>query len=395
MTTRLLASLCAAVAMAAIAAAPILAHDSASGAPDVTITIGDGLSDRDVRVEVGAIVRFVNRDDDRHRMRSRSGDRGFDTGNLEPGEAYQVRLSAAGTYTYLDDRERDDTDYHGRIRVTRAPTNAATAASPGASATVTIGDRVFEPAETSITVGGTVTFRNVDSDEHTATSTGAAGGIDSGVLSPDATHDETFPEAGTFEFLCAIHPDMRGTIRVVAGTAARASTPPPSATPDQDPTPASSPTPAPSSVTAPTIEPVDIVDLAFEPAALELPAGTAVLWTNTGAAPHTVSAEDGSFDSGTLQPGSTFERTFTTPGTYAYLCQIHPEMTGTIEILAPDPEPPAAAPAAANTNTTSTATTPDTTPTQSALPGVALTVTLVGVASALFARLLRGTANRR
>jgi hypothetical protein len=148
-------------------------------------------------------------------------------------------------------------------------------------------------------------------------------------------------------------------------------------------------------VTAPTIEPVDIVDLAFEPAALELPAGTAVLWTNTGAAPHTVSAEDGSFDSGTLQPGSTFERTFTTPGTYAYLCQIHPEMTGTIEILAPDPEPPAAAPAAANTNTTSTATTPDTTPTQSALPGVALTVTLVGVASALFARLLRGTANRR
>jgi plastocyanin len=389
MTTRFLASLCAAIALAAIAAAPILAHDDAPGTPDVTITIGGGLSDRDVRVEIGAIVRFVNRDDDRHRMRSRSGDRGFDTGNLEPGEASQVRLSAAGTYTYLDDRERDDTDYHGRIRVAGAPTNAATAASPSASATVTIGDRVFEPAETSITVGGTVTFRNADSDEHTATSADAAGGIDSGVLSPGASHEETFPEAGTFAFLCAIHPDMRGTIRVVGQTTTPASPPPPAATPDPDPTPTR--TPAPSSVTAPDIEPVDIVDLAFEPPALELPAGTTVLWTNTGVAPHTVSAEDGSFDSGTLQPGTTFERTFTTPGTYAYLCQIHPEMTGTIEISAPDPEPAAAEPAGANT----TPTAPDTTPTQSALPGIALSVTLVGVASALFARLLRGTANRR
>ena len=82
----------------------------------MTITIGSGLSDRDVRVSVGDIVRFVNRDDDRHRMRSRSGQE-FDTGNLEPGDSFQVRLSVAGTYAYLDERNDDAAAYRGRIVV--------------------------------------------------------------------------------------------------------------------------------------------------------------------------------------------------------------------------------------------------------------------------------------
>ena len=103
-------------ALSVVGVAPVLAHDSASGTPDVTITIGSGLSDRDVRVSVGDIVRFVNRDDDRHRMRSRSGQE-FDTGNLEPGDSYQVRLSVAGTYAYLDERNDDAAAYHGRIVV--------------------------------------------------------------------------------------------------------------------------------------------------------------------------------------------------------------------------------------------------------------------------------------
>ncbi len=198
-------------------ALPVLAHDEVAGTPDVTIAIGRGLSDRDVRVDVGDIVRFVNRDDERHRMRSRSGERGFDTGNLEPGESAQVRISTAGTHTYLDERERDDSRYHGRIVADGGSTGstAGTAQTPAGRATVTIGDRVFQPAQTTITVGGTVTFQNGDSDEHTATSADAGGDIDSGVLSPGASHDETFPDAGTFEFLCAIHPDMRGTISVV------------------------------------------------------------------------------------------------------------------------------------------------------------------------------------
>src|SRR5918994_5130110 len=91
-----------AVQLLAVTVSPVRAEDSAPGSPDVTITLRDGVSDRDVSVPRGGIVRFVNRDDERHRMRSRYGEE-FDTGNLEPGESFQVRLSTAGTYTYIDE----------------------------------------------------------------------------------------------------------------------------------------------------------------------------------------------------------------------------------------------------------------------------------------------------
>jgi plastocyanin len=77
---------------------------------------------------------------------------------------------------------------------------------------------------------------------------------------------------------------------------------------------------------------VAIVDFAFDPATLEVPVGTTVTWTNQGAAPHTVTADDGTFDSGTLQPGGTFSMTFDTPGTFTYHCEIHPSMTATIVV---------------------------------------------------------------
>ncbi len=77
---------------------------------------------------------------------------------------------------------------------------------------------------------------------------------------------------------------------------------------------------------------VGIVDFAFEPAALEVAAGTTVTWTNQGAAPHTVTATDGAFDSGRLEPGASFSQSFDTPGTFSYFCAIHPSMTGTITV---------------------------------------------------------------
>lgn len=79
---------------------------------------------------------------------------------------------------------------------------------------------------------------------------------------------------------------------------------------------------------------VTIVNFAFQPATLEVPVGTTVTWTNQGTAPHTVTADDGSFDSGTLQPGGTFSMTFDTPGTFIYHCEIHPNMMGTIVVTA-------------------------------------------------------------
>jgi len=55
-----------------------------------------------------------------------------------------------------------------------------------------------------------------------------------------------------------------------------------------------------------------------------------VIWTNDDSAEHTVTATDGSFGSGYIEPGQTYIHTFTTPGTYTYYCTIHPWMRGTV-----------------------------------------------------------------
>src|SRR5438874_10110396 len=73
---------------------------------------------------------------------------------------------------------------------------------------------------------------------------------------------------------------------------------------------------------------VSIVDNNFQPQQLTVTAGDTVLWTDNGDNPHTVTADDGSFDSsnggsGTLAKGQTFSHAFSTPGTHAYHCKIH------------------------------------------------------------------------
>ncbi len=73
---------------------------------------------------------------------------------------------------------------------------------------------------------------------------------------------------------------------------------------------------------------------AFSPVRLTIKAGTTVTWKNTTTVAHTVTSDDGkSFDSGTANPipaGGTFSFTFTTPGTFAYHCAIHPFMKATV-----------------------------------------------------------------
>jgi plastocyanin len=77
---------------------------------------------------------------------------------------------------------------------------------------------------------------------------------------------------------------------------------------------------------------VTIKDYAFTPPTLTVPAGTTVTWTNADAVPHTATASDGSFDSGNLSPGQSYAFTFSTPGSYPYVCQYHAGMHGTIVV---------------------------------------------------------------
>ena len=59
-----------------------------------------------------------------------------------------------------------------------------------------------------------------------------------------------------------------------------------------------------------------------------------VTWINSDDVPHTVTANDGSFDSGNLDAGQSWSHAFTVPGTYAYYCAYHPWMKGTIVVKA-------------------------------------------------------------
>jgi plastocyanin len=79
---------------------------------------------------------------------------------------------------------------------------------------------------------------------------------------------------------------------------------------------------------------IQVAGFAFTPTQVEVAAGTRVEWTNTDPTPHTVTARDGSFDSGTLDPGARFATAFEQPGTFAYVCRIHPAMRGTVRVTA-------------------------------------------------------------
>ena len=75
---------------------------------------------------------------------------------------------------------------------------------------------------------------------------------------------------------------------------------------------------------------VSIANFSFQPATITVAVGTTVTWTNNDSTGHTVTADDGSFKSGTLAPGATFSQTFTAAGTFAYHCSIHSSMKATV-----------------------------------------------------------------
>jgi amicyanin len=85
--------------------------------------------------------------------------------------------------------------------------------------------------------------------------------------------------------------------------------------------------PAPQGGTA-----VSISNFKFNPATLTVPVGATVTWTNQDEEPHTVAGKDGSFHSPGMDTHGTYSFTFTTPGSYDYICSIHPFMTGTVVV---------------------------------------------------------------
>ena len=80
---------------------------------------------------------------------------------------------------------------------------------------------------------------------------------------------------------------------------------------------------------------VDIPAISFEPKDLTVKAGTTVTWTNSDDLPHTVTKTGGpgdQCDSGSLDPGKTFEIVLDVKGTVDYVCTIHPGQEGTVTV---------------------------------------------------------------
>lgn len=91
----------------------------------------------------------------------------------------------------------------------------------------------------------------------------------------------------------------------------------------------------PAGANAAAVVEVTIAEYRFQPAELGIRAGTTVRWTNREKrTSHSVLfLGEGGYETGRMFPDESVSRSFDQPGTYAYTCGPHPEMSGTIEVL--------------------------------------------------------------
>lgn len=75
---------------------------------------------------------------------------------------------------------------------------------------VTIKGFAFHPATTTISIGDTIRWTNMDSVNHDL----KGDTFDSGMVSPNTTFEFTFTKAGTYNYICSTHPSMQGQIVV-------------------------------------------------------------------------------------------------------------------------------------------------------------------------------------
>jgi len=89
--------------------------------------------------------------------------------------------------------------------------------------------------------------------------------------------------------------------------------------------------PAPGASAAPIV--VHIKDFKYDPTPLTIHVNDTVTFVNDDDEPHTVTADDKSFDSDGLDTSQTWKHTFTKAGTYSYFCEVHPFMKASIIVL--------------------------------------------------------------
>ena len=107
----------------------------------------------------------------------------------------------------------DDDDGGGGGAATTEQPAGGGGGDGGGGAEVSEEGIAFQPAEVTVGVGDTVTWTNNDSVGHDVTADSFSSG-DPGGMAPGDTFEHTFPEAGTFDYVCTVHPGMEGTVVV-------------------------------------------------------------------------------------------------------------------------------------------------------------------------------------
>jgi plastocyanin len=209
---------------------------------------------------------------------------------------------------------------------------ASVALAQATADSATIVDFAFNPGDLTVPVGTTVTWTNDGDRPHTVTDRG--GTFDTGPVAPDTSNEVTFTVPGRYLYFCRINPgSMNGVITVTPG-------------------------PEPSPVTR--VQGLDPgregETLRFDPNQLSVEAGSTIVFASVGGKPHSLTADDGSFDTGIVPPGAEAGRfagtnasvTLDQPGTFTFHCEVHPDaMTGQIEVTGTARDGPAAASEAA------------------------------------------------
>lgn len=200
-----------------------------------------------------------------------------------------------------------------------APASAAAQAPATArdSGEAKIVDFDFSPRTLTVEAGTKVTWTNTGERPHTATDRG--GTFDTKPIAPGASAEVTLSTPGTYFYFCRINPaKMNGVLTVEPGA-------------DE-----------PRTTRVQAVDPGFTGDkLRFDPDELTVAAGTTLLVANVGGKPHSLTADDGSFDTGIIDPGAEGGRfagknasvTLNQAGTFKFHCEIHPAaMKGTITV---------------------------------------------------------------
>lgn len=78
---------------------------------------------------------------------------------------------------------------------------------------------------------------------------------------------------------------------------------------------------------------VTIRDFSYGPPDITVGLGGTVTWRNDGPSAHSATAQDNRFNTGLLKPGESADATFNETGTFSYLCTVHPQMKGTVNVV--------------------------------------------------------------